>query len=115
MSIRGRYVALVLGLVTSATALPQDIDAEASAVWQKVRADLFSGLPIAVADDVPVLEAPKRAEDAAAVPLAVRAQFLPESDPIHRKAVADHRSLLSTTRGPLQSCCSIWCVAGWRL
>jgi sulfur-oxidizing protein SoxY len=75
MSVRGRYAALVLGLAVSAAALPQDIDPEASAVWQKVRADLFSGSPIAGANDVLVLETPRRAEDAAVVPLAVHAQF----------------------------------------
>ena len=75
MSVRGRYAALVLGLAMSVAALAQDVDPEASAVWQKVRADLFSGSPIAGANDVLVLDTPKRAEDAAVVPLAVHAQF----------------------------------------
>ena len=75
MSVRGRYVALVLGLAMSATAFAQDTDPEAGAVWRKVRADIFSGAPIASGRDVLVLETPKRAEDAAVVPLVVRAQF----------------------------------------
>jgi sulfur-oxidizing protein SoxY len=79
MSVRGRYLSLLLGLAISATAFAQDTDPEASTVWRKVRADLFSGSPIAAANDVLILETPKRAEDAAVVPVAVRAQF-PQSE-----------------------------------
>jgi sulfur-oxidizing protein SoxY len=52
---------------------------EASEVWQKVRASVFGTRPIdtepAAVDAVIRLEAPARAEDAAIVPIAVRAQF----------------------------------------
>jgi sulfur-oxidizing protein SoxY len=75
MNGRGWYLALLLGLAMSATAFAQDTDPEASGVWRKVRADLFAGAPIAPGNNVLVLETPKRAEDAAVVPLVVRAQF----------------------------------------
>ena len=49
---------------------------EASQVWQKVRASLFESRPIAsVGDDTLVLDAPVRAEDAAVVPIAMRARL----------------------------------------
>ena len=43
--------------------------------WRKVRASLFGERPITEDDSVVVLEAPARAEDAAVVPIALRAQF----------------------------------------
>jgi sulfur-oxidizing protein SoxY len=49
---------------------------EASAIWQKVRASLFENRPIANAgDDILGLDAPSRAEDAAVVPIAMRARL----------------------------------------
>jgi len=49
---------------------------EASEVWQKVRASLFEKRPITnVGDDMLVLDAPVRAEDAAVVPIAMRARL----------------------------------------
>ena len=49
---------------------------EASEVWKKVRAALFQSRPIAwPADDVLVLDAPARAEDAAVVPIAIKTRF----------------------------------------
>jgi sulfur-oxidizing protein SoxY len=49
---------------------------EASEIWHKVRASLFETRPIAnVGDDVLVLDAPVRAEDAAVVPIAMRARL----------------------------------------
>jgi sulfur-oxidizing protein SoxY len=59
----------------SGAAWAQSVDPEASAIWQKVRADLFSGIAIGPGDNVIALETPKRAEDAAVVPIAIRAQF----------------------------------------
>jgi sulfur-oxidizing protein SoxY len=59
----------------SCAAWAQNVDPEASAIWQKVRADLFSGLAIGGTDNVIALDTPKRAEDAAIVPIAIRAQF----------------------------------------
>ncbi|MEP7295087.1 MAG: quinoprotein dehydrogenase-associated SoxYZ-like carrier [Burkholderiales bacterium] len=56
---------------------------EASEIWQKVRASLFENRPIAnVGDDVLVLDAPVRAEDAAVVPIAMRAK-LPQTAASH--------------------------------
>ena len=49
---------------------------EASAIWQKVRASLFENRPITnVGDDTLALDAPTRAEDAAVVPIAMRAKL----------------------------------------
>jgi len=53
----------------------QDVDPEASAIWQKVRADLFAAKPIAPGDGVVALEVPARAQDGAVVPLTIRALF----------------------------------------
>ncbi|HTS22324.1 MAG TPA: quinoprotein dehydrogenase-associated SoxYZ-like carrier [Casimicrobiaceae bacterium] len=66
-------------LTLSGAALGQD-NPDASPVWRAVRADLFSGMPIAPAADVLVLETPKRAEDAAIVPVAIHAQFPQRAD-----------------------------------
>ena len=62
-----------LGL--SGLASAQDVDPETSIIWKKVRADLFAGMAIGTGDGVVVLDAPKRAEDATVVPIAIRAQF----------------------------------------
>jgi len=49
---------------------------EDSAIWQKLRVSLFQSRPIAIAgDDVISLEVPVRAEDAAIVPVAIKARF----------------------------------------
>jgi sulfur-oxidizing protein SoxY len=49
---------------------------EDSAIWQKVRASLFQSRPIVTTvDEVISLEVPVRAEDAAIVPVAIRARF----------------------------------------
>lgn len=74
-----RLLALLLAsftlLVTPGRAAAQEPDPAASAIWQKVRASLFGDAAIGSADGVLALEAPARAEDAAIVPLAIRAQF----------------------------------------
>jgi len=49
---------------------------EASEIWHKVRASLFETRPITnVGDDTLLLDAPVRAEDAAVVPIAMRAKL----------------------------------------
>jgi sulfur-oxidizing protein SoxY len=49
---------------------------EASEIWHKVRASLFEKRPITtVGDDTLLLDAPVRAEDAAVVPIAMRARL----------------------------------------
>jgi sulfur-oxidizing protein SoxY len=71
---------LALWLAMPAAGRAQDADPEASVIWQKLRADLFEGASIAPGDNVITLETPKRAEDAAIVPVAIRAQFPQTSD-----------------------------------
>jgi sulfur-oxidizing protein SoxY len=75
MFLRNLSAGVAVWLALSGAGWAQDVDLEASPVWQKVRADLFSGMPIATGDNVIALETPKRAEDAAVVPIAIRAQF----------------------------------------
>ena len=51
-------------------------DPDASPIWQKVRVSLFRDRPITTGStDVVALESPARAEDAAVVPIAIRARF----------------------------------------
>jgi sulfur-oxidizing protein SoxY len=72
---------LFCGLLTVASgswavASPSD-NPEDSAVWKKLRTSLFQTRPISLAaDDIIALEAPARAEDAAVVPVAIRARML---------------------------------------
>jgi sulfur-oxidizing protein SoxY len=68
---------LLACLLAPATAqLRSGDDPEASEVWKKVRASLFESRPItSPADDVLVLDAPARAEDAAIVPISIRTRF----------------------------------------
>jgi sulfur-oxidizing protein SoxY len=80
MNFRILCAVLALWLAIPADSWGQDSDPEASVVWQKLRADLFAGSPIAAGDNVVTLETPKRAEDAAVVPVAIRAQFPQTSD-----------------------------------
>jgi sulfur-oxidizing protein SoxY len=65
----------IAALAWAMPALPQEPDPEASAIWQKVRADLFGDKPIASGDSVISLELPVRAQDASVVPLSIRAGF----------------------------------------
>ena len=76
MNSRALSASVSLWLALSGASLAQDADPDASPIWQKVRADLFGATPIAAGENVVVLETPKRAEDAAIVPIAIRAQFL---------------------------------------
>jgi len=71
---------LALWLALPGVSWAQDGDPEASVIWQKVRADLFPAATIAAGESVIVLETPKRAEDAAIVPVAIRAKFPQSSD-----------------------------------
>ena len=69
--------ALAVGGASSARAQIKSGDnPEASEIWQKVRASLFETRPITnVGDDTLLLDAPVRAEDAAVVPIAMRARL----------------------------------------
>ena len=62
-------------LAPAAAQLKSGDNPEASEIWQKVRASLFESRPISPADDVLLLEAPARAEDAAIVPVSIRTRF----------------------------------------
>lgn len=78
-SVHRLFAALVLfaGLAGGAVAqLKSGDNPEASEIWKKVRASLFESRPITwPADDVLLLDAPARAEDAAVVPIAIRTRF----------------------------------------
>jgi sulfur-oxidizing protein SoxY len=75
MSLRIAYALFALSLAMPVVSRAQDVDPDASAIWQKVRADLFASAPIDTGDGIVTLETPKRAEDAAIVPVAIRAKF----------------------------------------
>lgn len=68
---------LLFGLCAGARAeIKTGDNPEASPIWQKVRASLFQSRPIATAaEDVISLDAPVRAEDAAIVPISIKARF----------------------------------------
>ncbi len=75
--VRRRFLLAGAALATTARTaraqLKSGENPEASPIWQKVRRSLFESRPIrSAAEDVLVLEAPGRAEDAAVVPIAVR-------------------------------------------
>ena len=66
-------VALAFGASSAVRA--QDVNPANSVVWKKVHASMFGNAPMEAADAVVKLDTPKRAEDAAIVPLAIRAGF----------------------------------------
>jgi sulfur-oxidizing protein SoxY len=70
-------MACLLSAATGASAQTLSADnPEGSVIWNKVRTSLFQSRPISSADkDVLTLEVPVRAEDAAIVPVAIRAGF----------------------------------------
>ena len=83
--IRRRFLLAGAALATTARTaraqLTSGENPEASPIWQKVRKSLFENRPIrSAAEDVLLLEAPARAEDAAVVPIAVRTR-LPQDGP----------------------------------
>lgn len=69
------FAIVTLGFVAAGSVQAQEVDAAQSPVWKKVHASLFAGAAIEPADQVLTLDTPKRAEDAAIVPVAIRAQF----------------------------------------
>ncbi len=75
--MKGRFagVILILGFAALGAARGQDASPADGAVWKKVHASVFGNAPLGAADNVLTLDTPKRAEDAAVVPLAIRAQF----------------------------------------
>lgn len=77
LAILGVYGSLVLGAVRAdETAAGASVQASPIAIWPGVRQSLFAQRPITdSAEDVITLEAPRRAEDAATVPVAVRTRL----------------------------------------
>jgi sulfur-oxidizing protein SoxY len=67
--------ALALMVCAASVAYAQDAPPEASAIWQKVHASVFAGASIEDAAGVITLDTPRRAEDAAIVPVAIRSTF----------------------------------------
>jgi sulfur-oxidizing protein SoxY len=66
---------VALGFAAGGPVRAQEPSPADSAIWKKVHASLFGGAQFGAADAVIVLDTPKRAEDAAIVPLAIRARF----------------------------------------
>src|SRR5450432_559274 len=66
---------MALAFTATGTVRAQDVNPADSVVWKKVHASMFANAPMEAADAVVRLDTPKRAEDAAIVPLAIRAQF----------------------------------------
>jgi sulfur-oxidizing protein SoxY len=91
MLTRRQTLALALPTVgvmgTAQAELKVEGDPEASPRWLKVRTGLFGARPISIteADAVIALDAPKRAEDAAIVPIAIRARFEQKPERFIRK------------------------------
>ena len=76
----------LVGLPSAHAELKIEGDPELSPRWLKVRAGLFGDRPISSdADAVITLDAPKRAEDAAIVPIAIRARFEQKPERFIRK------------------------------
>ena len=75
MDLRLLCGTLALAIAAAGAARAQDANPADSVVWKKVHASVFGNAPLEAADTVVKLDTPKRAEDAAIVPLAIRAQF----------------------------------------
>jgi sulfur-oxidizing protein SoxY len=72
-----RFLCVVMGILLTGAdvARGQDTDSTGSAVWEKVRTSLFADAQVETADNVIALVTPKRAEDAAIVPVAIQSHF----------------------------------------
>ena len=75
MTWRLLCVVVGMGLTGVGVAHGQDANPADSVVWKKVHASVFAGAPLNAPDNVITLETPKRAEDAAIVPVAIRSHF----------------------------------------
>jgi sulfur-oxidizing protein SoxY len=69
------HVALAMGFAVASSAMGQGAGPADSAVWKKVHASVFGNATLEAAGNVVTLDTPQRAEDAAIVPLAIRARF----------------------------------------
>ena len=75
-----RFAALLLGFNAFVMSFHATADAQADEVWLKnIRQAYFGDRPITESEDIISLEAPKRAEDPAMVPISIKAGF-PQSD-----------------------------------
>ena len=72
---RWRLVAMLFVACWAGPLGAQEPDADASAIWGKVRADLFGDADIGPGEGVVSLEIPARAQDASVVPVSIRAAF----------------------------------------
>jgi sulfur-oxidizing protein SoxY len=75
LDFRRILVWLALLFAAVGTACAQDTSPAESVVWKKVHASVFGDAQLESADFVIMLDTPQRAEDAAVVPLAIRARF----------------------------------------
>jgi sulfur-oxidizing protein SoxY len=66
---------VALGFLAAPPAIGQDGGPADSAVWKKVQPSLFGSTSLDSGDGVITLDTPRRAEDAAIVPMAIHAQF----------------------------------------
>jgi sulfur-oxidizing protein SoxY len=73
--LRAAWVTVVALALALDAAWAQDKGAADSAAWNRIRASVFADAPIAPADDVITHDTPTRAENAAVVPVAIRARF----------------------------------------
>ncbi len=80
MRVRVALCVFTAWLAAAGSALAQDPDQASSEIWQKVHASLFAGARMEAADAVIALETPMRAEDAAIVPVAIRAKLAQSKD-----------------------------------
>jgi sulfur-oxidizing protein SoxY len=69
------WLIFALGFAAGGSARGQDAPPADSVVWKKVHASVFDNAPLEAADNTLTLEIPKRAEDAAVVPVAIRSRF----------------------------------------
>ncbi len=75
MTWRFLWVVVGMGLTGVGVAHGQDANPADSVVWKRVHASVFFNAPLDAPDNVITLETPKRAEDAAIVPVAIRSHF----------------------------------------
>jgi sulfur-oxidizing protein SoxY len=75
MTHRFIRVVLAMGFAVAGSAAGQGASPADSAVWKKVHASVFGNATLEAAGNVVTLDTPQRAEDAAIVPLAIRARF----------------------------------------
>lgn len=76
-----RWLAVVAAAaLTAGAACAQDADPAESVIWKKVHESVFASAPMAPADGIVTLDTPRRAEDAAVVPVAIKAGFVQRDD-----------------------------------